>query len=136
MHILLVPTGGCLLRRCPVCGKEGLLELMGVDGPAPLEVRAEIIVRCQRCRALAVPAGVWKRVIGLCVLLPFAFIVACGMAAALGMLIATFALGVVEPSMVVVSLAILGGGFGAARPLLRSLRRLLSRNSLLPLQAL
>jgi len=80
-----------------------------------------------------VRAGLLKRVGGLMLVLPFLGLIGAALVAALWMLWSMLAAGALEVGFVIVALVLMTAAILAARPALRTLRRLLGRHALLPL---
>lgn len=126
-------TGRVERRECPSCCTVEPMVIMETTRAPSLEVALETLYRCPRCQRLAISPGVVKRVGGLLLLLPFLGLIGGALAAAAWMSWGLVSSGAFEPGFVLVVVLLLAGALAAGRPAVRTLRRLIRRNTLLPL---
>lgn len=119
--------------ECPTCRTIERMVVVESAEPAPLEVTLETMYRCPRCGRLSVRAGLLRRIGGLLLLVPLLVLIGSALAAALWMVWSMSASGSLDAGFVIVALVLITAAVLAARPALRTLRRLLGRHALLPL---
>jgi len=126
-------TGRVERRECPSCRSVEPMTIMETVQSPTLEVALETLYRCPRCQRLAIRPGVVKRVGGLLLLVPFLGLIGGALVAAAWMAWSMASSGDFDPGFALVALLLVAGSIGAARPALRTLRRLARPDALLPL---
>ncbi len=126
-------TGRFERRECPSCRAVEPMTIMETVQSPTLEIAIETLYRCPRCQRLAIRPGVTKRVGGLLLLLPFLGLIGGALTASAWMAWGMASSGAFDPGFALVALLLLAGALGAGRPALRTLRRLVRPDALLPL---
>jgi hypothetical protein len=130
----LRPSGERLCGVCPKCRGERAMEVMVPEEGAPPAIAYELLLRCPSCGTLAIPPGVFKRAIGLLLIVPFVLLLCGGVATGGWMVWTLIAARELDGGSLAVALVLLAGSTAALKPALRTLLRLLRPSGLLPLE--
>ena len=129
----LLKAGETRSGVCPHCEQTVELDRVAPAGDAPKVVRDETLLACRSCGRLSVPVSNAKRLGGMVVLVPFGLLLLLGLGAAVYFVVTMLLEGAFSAGFAVISAILVGGCMFGLTKVVRTLRRLIATNALLPL---